>query len=123
MMVTIESLMARQDKIGIVGLGYVGLPLAVHLSMHFDVVGFDLKADRVEELRNGHDRTLEVEDKDLAAVKMKYTYKPDDLKSCRLIIVAVPTPIDQYNIPDLSPLRGASITAGRHLQKRACVGF
>lgn len=122
-MVTFETLKAREDKIGIVGLGYVGLPLAVHLSAHFDVVGFDLKADRVEELRKGHDRTLEVEDEDLAAAKMRYTCNPADLAACRLIIVAVPTPIDQYNIPDLSPLRGASTTAGRHLQKGACVVF
>jgi UDP-N-acetyl-D-galactosamine dehydrogenase len=101
----------------------VGLPLAVHLCEHFDVVGFDLKADRVEELRNGHDRTLEVEDADLAAAKMMYTCEPSDLAACRLIVVAVPTPIDQYNIPDLSPLRGASTTAGRHLQKGSCVVF
>ena len=122
-MVTFESLKTHEDKIGIVGLGYVGLPLAVHLSAHFDVVGFDLKEDRVVELRNGHDRTLEVEDDDLAAAKMSYTSKPEDLAACRLIIVAVPTPIDEYNIPDLSPLRGASITAGRHLQKGTCVVF
>ncbi len=100
-MVTFESLKNHKDKIGIVGLGYVGLPLAVHLSTHFDVVGFDLKEDRVVELRNGHDRTLEVEDDDLAAATMSYTYKPEDLAACRLIIVAVPTPIDEYNIPDL----------------------
>ena len=59
-MVRIESLEAREDRIAVVGLGYVGLPLAVHLGRHFDVVGFDLDADRVAELRNGRDRTLEV---------------------------------------------------------------
>jgi UDP-N-acetyl-D-galactosamine dehydrogenase len=122
-MVTFESLKAREDKIGIVGLGYVGLPLAVHLSAHFDVVGFDLKADRVQELRDGVDRTLEVDGKALAAAKMQYSCDPEDLAACRLIIVAVPTPIDQYNIPDLSPLRGASITTGRQLRKGACVVF
>jgi UDP-N-acetyl-D-galactosamine dehydrogenase len=122
-MVTFESLKTGEDKIGIVGLGYVGLPLAVHLSAHFDVVGFDLKADRVQELRNGVDRTLEVDGKALAATKMQYTCNPEDLAACRLIIVAVPTPIDQYNIPDLSPLRGASITTGRQLRKGACVVF
>jgi len=122
-MVTFESLKTHEDTIGIVGLGYVGLPLAVHLSAHFDVVGFDLKADRVEELRGGHDRTLEVEENDLKASKMSYPYKPQDLAACRLIIIAVPTPIDEYNIPDLSPLQGASITAGRHLQKGSCVVF
>ncbi len=122
-MVSFESLKAREDKIGIVGLGYVGLPLAVHLSAHFDVVGFDMKTDRVEELRKGYDRTLEVEEKDLAAAKMSYTDKPEDLAACRLIIVAVPTPIDGYNVPDLSPLQGASLTCGRNLQKGSCVVF
>ena len=122
-MVTYESLLARKEKIGIVGLGYVGLPLAVHLSAHFDVVGFDLNADRVEELRAGNDRTLEVEDQDLSAAKIKFTCNPGDLAACRLIIVAVPTPIDEYKIPDLSPLRGASITTGRELQKGTCVVF
>jgi len=122
-MVTFESLQAKQDKIAVIGLGYVGLPLAVHLADHFDVVGYDMKAARVEELRNGHDRTLEVTDERLAATSLTYTSKADDLAQCRLIIIAVPTPIDEYNIPDLSPLRGASETAGRYLQKGACVVF
>ena len=122
-MVTFETLKAREDKIAIVGLGYVGLPLAVHLAEHFDVVGFDLKQDRIDELCSGHDRTLEVGDSDLAAARVKYTSAPEDLAACRLIIVAVPTPIDEYNIPDLTPLRGASITVGDHLQKGACVVF
>ncbi|MGD9367228.1 MAG: nucleotide sugar dehydrogenase [Desulfobacteraceae bacterium] len=122
-MVTFESLKAREDKIAVVGLGYVGLPLAVHLSRHFDVVGYDLKVDRVEQLKNGHDATLEVEDKDLASAKIAFTCHAEDLSRCRLIIVAVPTPIDEYNIPDLSPLRGAAVTAGRQLQSGACVVF
>ena len=122
-MVTFESLKAREDKIAVVGLGYVGLPLAVHLARQFDVVGFDLKADRIEELRNGQDRTLEVGHTELTAARIAYTSDPEDLAACRLIIVAVPTPIDAYNIPDLTPLQGASVTAGRHLQKGACVVF
>jgi len=121
--VTFESLKAREDKIAVVGLGYVGLPLAVHLARQFDVVGFDLKADRIEELRNGQDRTLEVGHTELTAARIAYTSDPEDLAACRLIIVAVPTPIDAYNIPDLTPLQGASVTAGRHLQKGACVVF
>ena len=122
-MVTFESLQARQDKIAVVGLGYVGLPLAVHLAAHFDVVGYDLKSDRIAELQAGHDRTLEVSNEELAASSLLLTDKEEALAACRLIIVAVPTPIDAYNIPDLSPLRGASTTAGRHLQKGACVVF
>lgn len=122
-MVTFESLKAHEDIIAVVGLGYVGLPLAVHLSEHFKVVGFDLKANRVEELRNGHDRTLEVDGQALAAADITYTCNAEDLGRCRLIIVAVPTPIDQYNIPDLTPLQGASKTAGSHLKKGSCVVF
>lgn len=122
-MVTFESLMSREDKIGVVGLGYVGLPLAVHLAGHFAVVGFDLKTDRIAELRNGYDRTLEVEAAELSATDITYTSAGEDLGQCRLIIVAVPTPIDAYNIPDLGPLRGASITVGQHIQKGSCVVF
>ena len=122
-MVTFESLQSRQDKIGIVGLGYVGLPLAVHLARHFEVVGFDLKTERIQELRRGFDRTLEVESNDLAAGRITYTSAGEELGTCRLIIVAVPTPIDDYNIPDFAPLRGASVTVGRHLQKGSCVVF
>jgi UDP-N-acetyl-D-glucosamine/UDP-N-acetyl-D-galactosamine dehydrogenase len=122
-MVTFESLLARQDKIAVVGLGYVGLPLAVHLSAHFDVVGFDLKAERIAELKAGKDRTLEVSTDELARAAITYTHEGEALSQCRLIIVAVPTPIDQYNIPDLSPLRGASQTAGQYMRKGTCVVF
>jgi UDP-N-acetyl-D-galactosamine dehydrogenase len=122
-MVTYEALKSRQDSIAVVGLGYVGLPLAVHLSKYFDVVGFDLKADRIAELKSGKDRTLEISQTDLVRAAIAFSDDPEDLAKCRLIIVAVPTPIDQYNIPDLSPLDGASRTAGRHLQKGSCVVF
>jgi UDP-N-acetyl-D-galactosamine dehydrogenase len=122
-MVTIQSLLSRQDKIAVVGLGYVGLPLAVHFAAHFDVVGFDLNAQRLDELRKDYDRTLEVEKDELAAVKIQFTNAEQDLARCRLIVVAVPTPIDEYNIPDLAPLRSASATAGRSLQSGSCVVF
>jgi UDP-N-acetyl-D-galactosamine dehydrogenase len=122
-MVTFEALKTHEDKIAVVGLGYVGLPLAVHLSQFFDVVGFDLKDDRVAQLRNGHDRTLEVDDRHLAGANVAFTSKPEDLSRCRLIIVAVPTPIDKYNNPDLSPLQKASTMAGHHLQPGSCVVF
>ncbi len=122
-MVTFDSLQSRKDKIAVVGLGYVGLPLAVHLADHFDVIGYDMKQSRVAELRQGHDRTLEVADGQLAKPSLVYTSRAEDLAQCRLIIVAVPTPIDQYNRPDFAPLHGASRAAGRHLQKGSCVVF
>jgi UDP-N-acetyl-D-galactosamine dehydrogenase len=122
-MVTFESLEARRDRIAVVGLGYVGLPLAIHLSRHFEVTGYDLKQTRIDELRKGHDRTLEVDDQALLSSDLQFTADPEDLARCRLIIVAVPTPIDDHRIPDLAPLRGAAQTVGRHLSKGACVVF
>ncbi len=122
-MVTFDSLVAGKNKIAVVGLGYVGLPLAVHLSAHFEVVGFDLKTKRIQELQAGFDRTLEVSRNRLDQARLKYTDQPANRAACQLIIVAVPTPIDDYRIPDLSPLRGASTTVGRHLQKGACIVY
>lgn len=122
-MVSFESLIAKKEKIAVVGLGYVGLPLAVKLSKHFDVTGYDLKAARIRELAAGYDRTLEVEAGDLKQCQVKFSDNPADLSGCRLIIVAVPTPIDEYRIPDLGPLRGASQIVGKRLSKKACVVF
>ncbi|MDM8522357.1 nucleotide sugar dehydrogenase [Desulfococcaceae bacterium HSG8] len=122
-MVTFESLVSGEDKIAVVGLGYVGLPLAVHLSKHFKVVGYDLKPERIRELEAGHDRTLEVSDEELGEANISYTSTPEDISQCRLIIVAVPTPIDAYRIPDLTPLRGSSTTVGKHIIEGSCVVF
>jgi UDP-N-acetyl-D-galactosamine dehydrogenase len=122
-MLTFDALTAKQEKIGVVGLGYVGLPLAVHLSRHFNVVGYDFKSSRIAELKSGKDRTLEVSDEEMAAARVTYTDDPTVLGECRLIIVAVPTPIDQYRIPDLTPLRSASESTGRYLTQGSCVVF
>ena len=122
-MVTLEALISRENKIAVVGLGYVGLPLAVHLAAHFDVVGFDLKTDRIKELKSGIDRTLEVTGAQLQKAQIHYTDDPVLLADCRLIIVAVPTPINEYRIPDLGPLQGASTTVGRYLQKGSCIVY
>jgi UDP-N-acetyl-D-galactosamine dehydrogenase len=122
-MLSFDSLIVGENKIAVVGLGYVGLPLAVHLAAHFDVVGFDLKTERIQELRSGFDRTLEVPGDQLNPANLKYTQNPAGLSTCQLIIVAVPTPIDDYRIPDLSPLRGASTTVGKHLQPGSCIVY
>jgi len=122
-MVTFESLLERKDRIAVIGLGYVGLPLAVHLSRHFDVTGYDLKSRRIEELRNGLDRTNEVTTEELRAASIHFTDDPAAISACRLVIVAVPTPIDAYRIPDFRPLIGASETVGRHLQQGSCVVY
>jgi UDP-N-acetyl-D-galactosamine dehydrogenase len=122
-MLTFDALIAKQAKIAVVGLGYVGLPLAVHLSRHFDVVGYDFKSSRIAELKSGQDRTLEVSEAEMAAATIVFTDDPGHLAECRLIIVAVPTPIDSHRNPDLTPIRSASESAGRHLAKGSCVVF
>ncbi len=122
-MLTLEAFLERKESIGVVGLGYVGLPLAVHLSAHFKVTGFDLNTRRVRELSGGADRTLEVSENDLKRVDIHYTDLPNDLSACRLIIVAVPTPIDTQRNPDLSPLQSASEIVGKHMPSGACVVY
>jgi UDP-N-acetyl-D-glucosamine/UDP-N-acetyl-D-galactosamine dehydrogenase len=108
----------RNLRIGVVGLGYVGLPLAVEFGRRFNTVGFDVKAARVEELRRGHDSTLETDAAELAAAtKLTCTTKLADLKPCRVFIVTVPTPIDEYKRPDLTPLVKASESLGQVLKK------
>ncbi len=102
--------------IAVIGLGYVGLPLAVEFSSQFPVIGFDTKASRVGQLREGHDSTLEVPDADLAGADIRFTSDPADLAGATVFIVTVPTPIDNAKQPDLTPLRAASTTVGRVLK-------
>jgi UDP-N-acetyl-D-galactosamine dehydrogenase len=106
------------EKIGIIGLGYVGLPLAVEFGKVVDVLGFDINTERIEELKKGYDRTKEVEEKDLKeSKKLRYSSDLQDLKSVNYFIVTVPTPVDEYKKPDLSPLISASNTVGSVLKK------
>jgi UDP-N-acetyl-D-galactosamine dehydrogenase len=122
-MIRFEDLLAGQEKVAVVGLGYVGLPLLVHLSAHFDVVGYDQKSARIDELRAGVDRTLEVSAETLRAARIRFTGDPRELAGCRVAIVAVPTPIDAYRIPDLSPLESAATTVGRNMSRGSCIVF
>jgi len=108
----------KEIKLAIIGLGYVGLPLAVEFGKKYQTMGFDINLSRLDELRNGHDSTLEVEDKDLAqAKKLMYTNNLSDIGNCNVFIVTVPTPINEYKQPDLTPLVKASETIGRVLKK------
>lgn len=105
-------------KIGIVGLGYVGLPLAVEFGKVCEVIGFDINQERIRELKSGVDRTKEVSTEELSASKgLYYSHVLDDLKSAGYFIVTVPTPVDEYNKPDLRPLESASKTVGQVLKK------
>jgi UDP-N-acetyl-D-glucosamine/UDP-N-acetyl-D-galactosamine dehydrogenase len=108
----------RGCRIGVVGLGYVGLPLAVEFGKHFETVGFDIKAARIAELKKGKDNTLECSPAELkAARKLRYSTSLKELGKCRVFIVTVPTPIDKYNRPDLTPLVRSSETVGQVLKK------
>lgn len=104
-------------RVGVVGLGYVGLPLAVHMAEHFPVVGFDIDGERVTELMRGTDRTGEIAADHLAGAQgVRYTSEDDDLKACNFLIVTVPTPIDANKRPDLSALISASRIVGATLK-------
>jgi UDP-N-acetyl-D-galactosamine dehydrogenase len=104
--------------VAIIGLGYVGLPLAVEFGKKRKVVGFDINAKRVAELKTGQDHTLEVDIDDLQKAKhLQYTTDPAALAACEIFIVTVPTPIDKHNRPDLTPLIKASTTIGKVLKK------
>ncbi|AMZ71904.1 MULTISPECIES: Vi polysaccharide biosynthesis UDP-N-acetylglucosamine C-6 dehydrogenase TviB [Pseudomonas] len=105
-------------KLGIVGLGYVGLPLAVEFGKHYSVLGFDISERRIEELSGGRDSTLEVSEQELGEAKnLQFSTSVEKLSNCNIFIVTVPTPIDQYNNPDLTPLLKASETIGSVLKK------
>ncbi len=109
-------------KIGMIGLGYVGLPLAVEFGKIIATVGLDINKKRIAELKAGKDSSLEVSAEELPLAKLlSYTSEPADLADCNVYIVTVPTPIDEFNRPDLSPLIGASTTIGKVLKKNDVV--
>lgn len=110
-------LTVEQAKLGIIGMGYVGLPLAVEFGKILPTVGFDINVARINELKSGKDSTLEVDKDELAtATHLHYSNLRSDLENCNVYIVTVPTPIDRYKRPDLSPLKSASETLGSVLK-------
>ncbi|CCJ07845.1 nucleotide sugar dehydrogenase [Methylocystis sp. SC2] len=114
----------ENETIAVVGLGYVGLPIAVEFGKIRPVVGFDIQPHRIAELRSGHDSTREVECSELAGAQhLTYTSDPNDMKCCRIFIVAVPTPVDQAQRPDMTLLKKASDTVGRVMERGSIVVF
>ncbi|MDP5132661.1 MAG: Vi polysaccharide biosynthesis UDP-N-acetylglucosamine C-6 dehydrogenase TviB [Paraglaciecola sp.] len=104
----------NKTNIAIIGLGYVGLPLAVEFGKHYETIGFDINTSRINELKTGQDHTLEVSGEELSqAIKLSYSNQIDDLKKANVFIVTVPTPIDEHRQPDLTPLIKASETLGK----------
>ena len=110
----------KNPKIAVIGLGYVGLPLAHAFSMKYDVIGFDINKQRIEELNNGFDRTLELDEdqmKEALQDGMLFTTQLEEIRSCNIYIITVPTPIDSSNKPDLTPLIKSSESVGKVLSK------
>lgn len=114
----------QTEQIAIIGLGYVGMPLAAAFSPLFDVIGFDVDESRIDELRNGHDRTRELTAQQMAALKgtgIRFSCERKDLETCDFFIIAVPTPVDQAHRPDMSLLKKASQLVGAVMKQGAIV--
>ena len=111
-----NKIVNKEEKISVIGLGYVGMPLAISFAKKVDVVGFDLNKSKVEAYLNGNDVTNEVGDEEIKNTTLKFSYNEEDIKACKFHIVAVPTPIDGNKAPDLKPVIGASKLVGRNLE-------
>lgn len=114
-MVNLEQIAGRKEKIAVVGLGYVGLPLAVAFGRCCDTIGFDIDSDKVEQLKTNYDATGEVSAEQLERTEVYYTTDADQLAQASFIVVTVPTPIDINHNPDLTPVRSSTITIGKNM--------
>lgn len=113
----IQNLQLKKERIAIIGMGYVGLPLALEFGRHFEVVGFDINARRIEALRNGVDIDGEIASEAILGTQVHYTTDHQILRECKFFIVAVPTPVDEHKVPDLSMLKAATATVGAMLKQ------
>ncbi len=118
-----NKLINKKEKISVVGLGYVGLPLAIELSKYFDVIGFDINNEKINSYKNGHDLTSEVGDELLKNSNVYFTSDCSKLKSCKFHIIAVPTPINPDKTPNLNPVLSASEIVGKNLTKDCIVVY
>ena len=113
----IQELLYKQNRLAIVGLGYVGLPIALEFARKMSVIGFDINEKRVQMMQNGVDPSKELASEDFKQTDITFTSDPEDLQKASFYIIAVPTPIDEYKQPDLRPLISASTTVGKVLKK------
>jgi len=118
-----DDLVARKQKLAVIGLGYVGLPIALEFAKKISVIGFDINAQRVDMMNNGIDPSKELDSSEFEGKDIVFTANPDEVKDATFFVVAVPTPIDDYNQPDLLPLLGASESVGSILKKGDYVVF
>src|ERR1700740_2273146 len=112
-----EKIVKKEAKVAVIGLGYVGLPIALAFAKKVKVIGFDINEKRVNMMKKGIDPSNELGKKEFAGVDIQFTHKLEDLKKANFFIVAVPTPIDEHNLPDLKPLIASSTTVGKVLKK------
>ncbi len=119
----IEKLLSKETKLSVIGLGYVGLPIALEFARKMQVVGFDIKPERVDLMKKSIDPSNELEKEDFEGCDIQFTYNPEDLKEATFHVVAVPTPINKHNLPDLRPLLSATATVGKALKKGDYVVF
>ncbi|MBQ8828176.1 MAG: nucleotide sugar dehydrogenase [Clostridia bacterium] len=118
-----DKIIAKEEKISLVGLGYVGMPIAVAFSKYIDVIGFDINKAKVALYQEGKDPTKEVGDDAIAACSVEFTSDEERLRHAKFHIVAVPTPVDSNNMPDLTPVESASRVLGRNLTKGSIVVY
>ncbi len=118
-----EKLLSGDEKLSLVGLGYVGMPIAVAYAKKIKVVGYDFNASKVELYKKGIDPTREVGDDAIKETKVEFTADPEKLRECKFHVVAVPTPVNDDHTPDLSPVEGASHTLGKYLTKGSIVVY
>ena len=118
-----KDLVDKKAKLAVIGLGYVGLPIALEFAKKISVIGFDINAKRVEMMKQGIDPSNELEKKDFEGTEIVFTNSLDVLKEAKFFIVAVPTPVDEHNVPDLTPVQKASETIGKVIKKGDYVVF
>ena len=118
-----NALIQKQHSIAVIGLGYVGLPIALEFARHFHVIGLDINAARIDLMRQGIDPSRELEAEAFHGTDILFTHDPEDLKKATFFVVAVPTPVDEHNVPDLRPVLSASRTVGNALKKGDIVVF
>lgn len=118
-----DQIINKEEKVSVIGLGYVGLPIALEFAKHISVIGFDINQERVDMMKKGQDPSYELDSSEFENRDIVFTADPEELRKAKFHIVAVPTPIDDYNQPDLRPLKGASATVGDILKKGDYVVF
>ena len=118
-----QKLVEREESLAVIGLGYVGLPIALAFAKKIKVVGFDINSERVAMMQNQVDPSNELESSDFEGCDISFTNKIEDLKASKFFIVAVPTPIDSSKEPNIKPLISASETVGKVLKKRRLCGI